>query len=130
MPAADGLPAPGQGPVRSALSRLRRSYDGAPAPVKALLIVVAILACVPFAAVLVFGALVFAPYAVWTGRRDGWSTAAAALWGVVLVATQAHGQALPHYSLLALPVLAALMAHAGALGRWFAPCRTVAWVLL
>ncbi len=44
MPAADGLPAPGQGPVRSTLSRLRRSYDAAPAPVKALLIVVLIIA--------------------------------------------------------------------------------------
>src|SRR5262249_4649668 len=29
-----------------------------------------------------------------------------------------------------LPVIAALAAHAGALGRWYVPCRTVAWVLL
>ncbi|HEX9064547.1 MAG TPA: AAA family ATPase [Streptosporangiaceae bacterium] len=129
MPAADGMPAPGQGPVRGALSRLRRSYDAAPTPLKALLIVVLIVACVPFAAVFAVGALVFAPYAVWTGRRDGWSTAAVALWGVVAVATQAHGHAFPHYALLVLPVAAALVAHAGALGRWFAPCRTAAWVL-
>jgi SpoVK/Ycf46/Vps4 family AAA+-type ATPase len=124
------LPAPGQGPVRSALSRLRRSYDTAPAPVKALLIVVLIIACVPLAAVLLLAGLLFAPYAVWTGRRDGWSTAAVALWGVVLVAAQAHGPPFPHYALLALPVVAALVAHAGALGRWFAPCRTTAWVLV
>ncbi len=130
MPAADGLPAPGQGPVRSAVSRLRRSYDAAPAPVKALLVVVLIIACVPLAAVLMAGALVFAPYAVWTGRRDGWSTAAVALWGVALVATQAHGPAVPHYLLLVLPVAAALVAHAGALGRWYAPGRTAAWVLV
>ena len=130
MPAADGLPAPGQGPVRSALSRLRRSYDAAPAPLKVLLIVVLIIACVPFVAVLTFAALVFAPYAVWTGRRDGWSTAAVALWGVVLVATQAHGPVFPHDALLVLPAAAALVAHAGALGRWFAPCRTAAWVLV
>ena len=130
MPAADGLQAPGQGPVRSALARLRRSYDAAPAPVKALLVVVLVVACVPFAAVLLLAALVYAPYAVWTGRRDGWSTAAVALWGIALVATQAHGPAIPHYTLLALPVGAALVAHAGALGRWYAPCRTAAWVLV
>ncbi|MGN6796165.1 MAG: AAA family ATPase [Streptosporangiaceae bacterium] len=52
------------------------------------------------------------------------------LWGLVLVATQVHGDSVQHYALLALPAIAALVAHAGALGRWFAPCRTVAWVLL
>ncbi len=131
MPPADGsLSAPGQGPVRSFFSRLRRSYDAAPMPVKALILIACCVLCVPFAAVVMLAALVFAPYAVWTGRRDAWATAAVALWGIVLVATQAHGVSLPHYALLVLPVLAALVAHAGALGRWFAPCRTVCWVLL
>ena len=131
MPPADGsLSAPGQGPVRSVVGRLRRSYDAAPLPVKALIVIICCVLCVPFAAVVMLAALVFAPYAVWTGRRDAWATASVALWGVVLVAAEAQGVSLPHYALLILPVVAAFAAHAGALGRWFAPCRTVAWVLL
>ena len=131
MPPADGsLSAPGQGPVRSALSRMRRSYDAAPLPVKILIVVACCIVCVPFAAFGILAGLIFAPYAVWVGRRDGWATASVALWGVVLVATQVHGESAPHYALLAVPVIAALVAHAGTLGRWFAPCRTVAWVLL
>jgi SpoVK/Ycf46/Vps4 family AAA+-type ATPase len=131
MPPTDGsLSAPGQGPVRSVLSRLRHSYDAAPLPVKALILIASCVLCVPFAGVVMLGMLVFAPYAVWTGRRDAWATVSVTLWGLVLVATQAHGAAAPHYGLLALPVVAGLIAHTGALGRWFAPCRTVAWVLL
>jgi len=127
MPPADGsLSAPGQGPARSALDRLRDSYQAAPWPFKVLIVVAAVVA----APITVLAMLAFAPYAVWTSRRGGWATASAAMWGIVLVATQAHGQPLPHYALLALPVIAALAAHAGALGRWYVPCRTVAWVLL
>jgi SpoVK/Ycf46/Vps4 family AAA+-type ATPase len=131
MPPTDGsLSAPGQGPVRSVLSRLRHSYGVAPLPVKALILVACCALCVPFIGVVLLGLLVFAPYAVWTGRRDGWSTASVTLWGLVLVSTQAHGAPAPRYALLALPLVAGLIAHAGALGRWSAPCRTVAWVLL
>jgi SpoVK/Ycf46/Vps4 family AAA+-type ATPase len=116
--------------VRSALSRLRRSYDEAPIPVKILIVIACCIICVPFAAFGILAGLIFAPYAVWTGRRDWWATASVGLWGLVLVAAQVHGDSVQHYSLLALPVIAALVAHAGPLGRWFAPCRTVAWVLL
>ena len=131
MPPADGsLSAPGQGPVRSALSRLRRSFDAAPPPVKILIVIACCIVCVPFAAFGILAGLIFAPYAVWTGRRDGWATASVGLWGLILVTTQVHGDSAQHYALIALPVIAALLAHAGALGRWFAPCRTVAWVLL
>jgi SpoVK/Ycf46/Vps4 family AAA+-type ATPase len=131
MPPADGsLSVPGQGPVRSAISRLRRSYAAAPLPVRALILIASCLLCVPFAGFGILALLVFAPYAVWTGRRDVWATISVMLWGIVLVASQARGSPFPHYALLVLPVVAALAAHAGALGRWFAPCRTVAWVLL
>jgi len=127
MPPADGsLSASGQGPVRSALDRLRDSYQAAPWPFKVLIVVAALVA----APITLFLMLVFAPYAVWTSRRGGWATASVAMWGIVLVATQAHGQPFPHYALLGLPVIAAFAAHAGALGRWYVPCRTVAWVLL
>src|SRR5262245_19927922 len=131
MPPTDGsLSAPGQGPVRSVLSRLRHSYDAAPLPVKALILIAGCAPFVPFAGTAALGILVFAPYTGWTGRRDASATVSLALWGLVLVATQTHGAAVPHYELLALPVVAGLIAHAGALGRWFAPCRTVTWVLL
>jgi len=116
--------------VRSALIRLRDSYDAAPLPVKALILVACGVLCLPFTAIVVLALLAFAPYAVWAGRRDWWATASVGMWGIALVATQAHGDSLAHYALLVLPVLTALVAHAGALGRWFAPCRTVAWVLL
>jgi SpoVK/Ycf46/Vps4 family AAA+-type ATPase len=131
MPPTDGsLSAPGQGPVRSVLSRLRHSYNAAPLPVKAFILIACCALCVPFVGIALLGMLVFAPYAVWTGRRDGWATASVTLWGLVLVATQAHGAAAPHYELLALPVVAGVIAHTGALGRWFAPCRTATWVLV
>jgi hypothetical protein len=114
MPPADGsLSAPGQGPVRSTLSRLRRSFDAAPLPVKVLIVIACCIVCVPFAAFGILAGLIFAPYAVWTGRRDGWATASAGLWGLVLVTTQVHGA--PHgHALIALPVIAALLAHARA----------------
>ncbi len=131
MPPADGsLSAPGQGPVRSALSRLRGAYDAAPWPVKALILIACAALFLPVSAIVVLALLAFAPYAVYAGRRDGWATAAATMWGVALVATQAGGHSLPHYALLLLPVVTALVAHAGALGRWFTPCRTVTWVLV
>src|SRR5215813_9943606 len=123
MPPTDGsLSAPGQGPVRSAMSRLRGSYAMAPLPVKVLILIACCLFSVPFAGFLILALLIFAPYAVWTGRRHIWATVSVTLWGIVLVATQARGSSFPHYALLALPVVAALAAHAGALGRWFAPC--------
>src|SRR5262247_1436983 len=85
MPPTDGsLSAPGQGPVRSAISRLRRSYAAAPLPVKVLILIACCLFCVPFAGFLILALLVFAPYAVWSGRRDFWDTASVTLWGLVL----------------------------------------------
>jgi SpoVK/Ycf46/Vps4 family AAA+-type ATPase len=116
--------------VRSTLGRWRRSFDAAPLPVKVLIVFACFIICIPFAAFVILAGLILAPYAVWTGRRDGWATASVGLWGLVLVTTQVHGDPVQRYSLLALPVIAALVSHAGALGRWFAPCRTVAWVLL
>jgi SpoVK/Ycf46/Vps4 family AAA+-type ATPase len=131
MPPADGsLSAPGRGPVRNALGRLRRSFDAAPLPVRILIVAACCIVCVPFAAFLILAGVIFAPYAVWAGRRDGWATASVGVWGLGMVGVLAHGYGAPHYALLALPVVAALAAHAGSLGRWFAPCRTMAWVLL
>jgi SpoVK/Ycf46/Vps4 family AAA+-type ATPase len=123
QPSDMAVSAPGQGPGRNGLNRLRRAYEAVPMPVKVLLLIVACVFFFPLA-------VVIAPYAVATGRREAWATASVSIWGVVLVAGLAHGAAGPHYALFALPVVAAFVAHAGALGRWFPPCRTVTWVLL
>ena len=70
MPPTDGsLTAPGQGPVRSALSRLRRSYDAAPLPVRALIVIAGIVLCVPFAAIVMVALLAFAGLGSLVGVR-------------------------------------------------------------
>jgi SpoVK/Ycf46/Vps4 family AAA+-type ATPase len=128
MPPSDAAlsaPGQGQGPVRDAVTRIRRAYGNAPLPVK-ILIVIACVICSPLT---FFLALALAPYAVFTGNRSPWATASVALWGVALVAARTHGEAGPRYVMLLLPVAAALAAHAGTLGRRLAPCRTVTWVL-
>jgi len=131
MPLIDAAtPAPGQGPVQDALSRIRRTYTAAPPLIKILIVLAGCVLCLPILTLVLFGALVFAPYAVWTGRREVWATASVALWGVALVAAQAHGATAPRYLLLALPIVVAAAAHAGTLGRWRVPCRTVAWTLV
>jgi SpoVK/Ycf46/Vps4 family AAA+-type ATPase len=124
MPPTDtSLSAPGPGPVRSVLDRIRRSYAAAPLPVKLLILVVSCLLFFPVA-------LVLAPYALISANRSTWATASVTLWGLALVSGVAHGDAVPHYALFALPVVAAFLAHVGPLGRWYVPCRTVAWTLL
>jgi hypothetical protein len=110
-------------PRRSAFTRIRGIYDEAPLPLKLLIVV--------FSCVLAFPvALLLAPYALFSASRSIWATASVTLWGIALVSGLAHGDAGPRYALFALPVVAAFAAHAGSLGRRWAPCRTVAWVLL
>jgi len=105
------------------LSRIRRTYHDAPLPLKILIVVVCCVVGFPVA-------LALAPYAIISGSRSPWATVSVMLWGVALVSGLAHGLAAPHYTLFALPFVVALVAHAGTLGRWFVPCRTVAWTLL
>ncbi len=124
MPPTDGpLSAPGAGPVRDRLDRFRRGYDAAPLPVKFVIVVVCCTAGFPLA-------IIFAPYAIISGSRSMWATGSVTVVGVALVSGLAHGVAAPKYSLLLLPVVAAFVAHMGALGRWYVPCRTVAWTML
>ncbi len=125
MPPTDGsLSAPGRGPVRDRLDRLRHTYDAAPLPLKLLLVVVCCVIGFPIA-------IVFAPYAIISGSRSLWATASVTIVGVALVSGLARSAvAEPRYALFLLPIVAAFAAHAGALGRWYVPCRTVAWTLL
>jgi SpoVK/Ycf46/Vps4 family AAA+-type ATPase len=127
MRSAEQQPAlPGQQAVRVGLDRVRRFAAAAPLPVRILLIVAAVMLA-PF---LLLGALIYAPYALWAGDRSVLGSAAVALWGVAIVAAQAHGQDGPRYLLLLVPPAVAVAAHAGAIGRGFAPCRTVALGLI
>jgi SpoVK/Ycf46/Vps4 family AAA+-type ATPase len=105
----------------------------APLPLKILLIVALCVVAPPAAGVallvgLVAG-LVYAPYALWTSSRGVAASLSVALWGIAVTAALAHGRDGPRYALLLLPLAVAGAAHAGALGRWLVPCRTVAWTL-
>jgi SpoVK/Ycf46/Vps4 family AAA+-type ATPase len=121
---------PGAQAAASWLARIRRAAAGAPVPVKIGFVAAAIICAVPLLPVLLLAALIYAPYALYAGDRSALSTLSVALWGVVAVAAAAHGPAEPRYLLLLLALAVPAASHAGALGRWLVPCRTVAWVLL
>jgi SpoVK/Ycf46/Vps4 family AAA+-type ATPase len=112
--------------LQAGLVRIRRLGAAAPLPVK-LLLIAAVILLAPF---LLIAALFYAPFALWTGERSALGSASVALWGIALIAAQAHGANGPRYLLLLVPVGVAVASHAGALGRGFAPCRTVALSLI
>jgi SpoVK/Ycf46/Vps4 family AAA+-type ATPase len=117
------LSPPGWRTAQEAISRARAAFAAAPLPVKILMVV---LACV-----LAFPAgLVYAPFAVWAGRRTVAASLSVALWGAALAGanTQAFSVG-PRIALLLITLAVVAAAHAGTLGRWFVPCRTVAWTL-
>src|SRR6266571_5176356 len=80
--------------------------------------------------VVLVAALAYAPYAVFAGRSGVAASLSVAVWGVTLVTGLSGGQQPWLVALLVLPFAAVAAAHAGSLGRWFVPCRTVAWTLL
>jgi SpoVK/Ycf46/Vps4 family AAA+-type ATPase len=127
MRSAERQPAlSGRQVVQGTVDRVRRFAVAAPWPVK-LLLVVAAFVLLPF---LLFGALIYAPYALWTSDRSVLGSASVALWGIAITAAQAHGTDGPRYLLLLLPVAVAALAHAGPIGRGLVPCRTVALSLI
>jgi SpoVK/Ycf46/Vps4 family AAA+-type ATPase len=123
MPPTDtSLPEPGLGPARGGLGRVRRIYDESPLPVRLLIVAVSCLIGFPVAVIL-------APYALISASRSIWATASVTMWGIVAVSLQVTGSSAPFFALWTLPIAVAFAAHAGALGRWYVPCRTVAWSL-
>jgi len=128
-PQQPAAPAPGRRTAQDAVNRLRRSFDAAPLPVKILLIAALCVLAIPLAGLMLFAALVYAPYAVWSGQRGVAASLAVAVWGIALVSGLAHGPDAPRYALLVLPLAVVAVAQLGSLGRWFVPCRTVAWTL-
>jgi len=116
--------------VQGWLTGIRQFASAAPLPVKVLVVVGICILSPAVAAIGLFGALLYAPFALWSGQRSPIATASVALWGIAIVAARTHGLAGPRYLLLLLPPVVALLSHAGALGRWAIPCRTTAWALL
>jgi SpoVK/Ycf46/Vps4 family AAA+-type ATPase len=84
--------------------------------------------------VLLVAGLVYGPFAVARGRRSVAASLSVAVLGLALVTiwydTQGHQQQSAGALAAVLPFAVVAGAHAGSLGRWLIPCRTVAWALL
>ncbi len=91
--------------------------------------VVSAIAAVFLSGPIILASMVYGIVAAAQARRTVGASISVALWGVVVfsVASKGHGSWL--YSVILLPVLVALAAHAKPLARSFVPCRTVAWAL-
>ena len=91
--------------------------------------VVSAVAAVFLSGPIILASMVYGIVAVAQARRTVGASISVALWGVVVfsVASKGHGTWL--YSVILLPVVVALAAHAKPLARSFVPCRTVAWAL-
>ncbi len=106
-------------------ARLMHAYRRLPTWLK----VVVVIAAIPFSELILLAALIYAVVAVVQGRRTVGASLSVALWGLVVFSVASRGDRAWLYSVLLLPFAVALAAHARPLARWFAPCRTVAWVL-
>ncbi len=108
------------------------------APASPLSLQILIFAAVLFCSVvllpaLIAAALVYAPFAVAASRRNVIASLSVAVWGLLVAFLVAKGDGdprLPLILLAALPFATVAVAHLGALGRWYVPCRTVAWTLV
>jgi SpoVK/Ycf46/Vps4 family AAA+-type ATPase len=128
------LSLPGWRLVQGTASRARRAYSASPLAVKALIAVIVIAALpltlgivLPLALLLALG---YAPFALSAGHRSVVASLSVAVWGLAVISVLSGGYKPWLGLLLLLPFAVVAAAHAGALGRWFVPCRTVAWVLI
>jgi SpoVK/Ycf46/Vps4 family AAA+-type ATPase len=124
---------PGRRIVEGAVSRTRRWFAAAPLLLKILMLAALVFifptALVILIPVALLAALVYAPLAVWAAHRTPLASLAVAVWGLAII-SGLSGAYKPWLGLLLLlPPAVAAAAHQGTLGRWFAPCRTVAWAL-
>ena len=111
-------------------ARLLHAHRRAPTWLKITVIAVAVLFFPVTLGLIILTALVYAVVSVVQGRRTAGASASVAVWGLVAFTALSNGNRSWLYSLLLLPFVVALAAHARPLARWFIPCRTVAWVLL
>ena len=132
--------------AQDGFGHLRQRFAAAPVTVKvvtvaALLLIASLIGLHPtrllgvIAGVLLVAGLVYGPFAVARGRESVAASLSVAVLGLALVTiwyeTEVHQQQSGAALLAAaLPFAVVAGAHAGSLGRWLIPCRTVAWALL
>jgi SpoVK/Ycf46/Vps4 family AAA+-type ATPase len=132
--------------AQDGFGHLRQRFAAAPVTVKvvtvaALLVIASLIGLHPtkllgvIAGVLLVAGLVYGPFAVARGRESVAASLSVAVLGLALVTiwyeTEVHQQQSAAALLAAaLPFAVVAGAHAGSLGRWLIPCRTVAWALL
>ena len=111
-------------------ARLLRAQRRAPTWLKITVVAAAVLFFPVTLGLIILGALVYAVVSVVQGRRTAGASASVAVWGLVAFTAGSNSNRSWLFSLLLLPFVVALAAHARLLARWFIPCRTVAWVLV
>lgn len=111
-------------------ARLMRAHRRAPTWLKVTVVAAAVLFFPATLGLIILAALIYGVVAVVQGRRTVGATASVAVWGLAVLFGLYNGNLTWLYSLLLLPFVVALAAHARPLARWFVPCRTVAWVLV
>jgi SpoVK/Ycf46/Vps4 family AAA+-type ATPase len=134
---------PGWRTAQDGLVRIRQKWTAASLFVKIVTVVVVVAFATAAAfnlsrtlngvvGLLLVAGLVYGAFAVAQGRRSVTATLSVAVLGMALAAVwiEVRGQQSSMLTLLLLPPVVAIAAHAGPLGRWLVPCRTVAWVLV
>ncbi len=119
--------------VQDGAARIRRMIFAAPLPVKILIVMAAIFFSPVVLSILLVASLAYAPFAVSAGRRSVLASLSVAVWGLLVITLIARGDGNPNFPIIALallPFATVAAAHAGALGRCYVPCRTVAWTLV
>jgi SpoVK/Ycf46/Vps4 family AAA+-type ATPase len=111
-------------------ARLMRAQRRAPTWLKVVVVATAVLFFPVTLGLIVLAALIYAVVAVVQGRRTAGASASVAVWGLAVFSAVSSANRTWLYSVLLLPFVVALAAHARPLARWFVPCRTVAWVLV
>ncbi len=121
-PSDTSLPEAGPGPARGGLDRVRSLYAAAPLPVRFLIVTAACIVQIPFAPFV-------APYVLISGSRWALATVTVVTVGLFVIFFSLPDVSLARYLLIAMLFVVGIVSHRGALGRWFVPCRTVAWTL-
>jgi len=121
---------PGNNPAQDWLGRARSGFGRAPAGLKVILLVLAVVVGALASPFLLLATLGFAIVAVLEGRPGVAASISVAVWGLVAVSFGVSRHPAWLLPLLALPFVVVAAAQAATLARWYVPCRTVAWVLL
>jgi SpoVK/Ycf46/Vps4 family AAA+-type ATPase len=120
---------PGWSIVQGGAARIRRGFSAAPLAAKVVLVLVLVVLSPVLLTVAIVGGLIYAPFALSAGHRGVVASVSVAIWGLVLVSVVTKNPGSWSDLLLLLPFAVVAGAYVAALGRWFVPCRTVAWAL-